>query len=105
MHWLYLGIAIICEIAGTLSIKQTTLSQSYLWGGLVVVLYGGAFYFMILAVKKIEISTAYAIWAGFGTAAIALFGWLIFKESMSFQKIFAIALIIVGSVMLKLEHS
>lgn len=105
MHWIYLFIAIFFEVLGTLSIKQTVLTNSYYWGGAVVVFYLLSFTLIGFAVKKIDIGTAYAIWAGFGTASITLLGWLIFKEYMSVQKVLAVGLIVIGSVMLKLEHS
>ena len=105
MHWFYLFGAIIFEVMGTLSIKQTTLTNSYMWGSAVVFFYLISFTLVGFAVTKIEIGTAYAIWAGFGTASITLLGWLLFKEIMTVQKVVAILLIIVGSVMLKLQSS
>ena len=105
MHWYYLLGAIIFEVMGTLSIKQTMLTNSYYWGSVVVLFYLISFTLIGFAVKKIDIGTAYAIWAGFGTASITILGWLLFKEYMSLQKVIAIILIIIGSVLLKLEHT
>lgn len=70
-----------------------------------MVFYTAAVSLLVLAVKKIDIGTAYAIWAGVGTASIAILGWLFFKEYMSAQKILAITLIIIGSILLKLQHT
>ena len=36
--------------------------------------YIGSLSFLTLALKKIEVGTAYAIWSGIGTAAIAIIG-------------------------------
>jgi len=105
MHWLYLFGAILFEVMGTLSIKQTTLTNSYYWGTAVAVFYIISFTLVGFAVKKIDIGTAYAIWAGFGTAAITILGWLLFKEYMTIQKVIAVLLIISGSVMLKMQHT
>jgi small multidrug resistance pump len=105
MHWYYLIGAIIFEVMGTLSIKQTTLTNSYFWGSMVVVFYIISFTLVGFAVKKIDIGTAYAIWAGIGTATITVLGWLIFKEVMSLQKAIAIVLIIAGTIMLKLNYT
>jgi len=105
MHWYYLLGAIIFEVMGTLCIKQTVLTNSYFWGVMVVVFYVTSFTLVGFAVKKIDIGTAYAIWAGLGTASITLLGWLIFKEVMSLQKVVAVLLIVVGSVMLKMNHA
>lgn len=103
MYWWFLVAAIVFEILGTMAIKQTTLTNSYYWGSLVIAFYIISFTFLGFAVKKIDIGTAYAIWAGFGTASIAILSWLIFKEHMTLQKITAIVLIITGSVILKLQ--
>jgi len=105
MHWYYLFGAIFFEVMGTLSIKQATLTNSYYWVSAVVIFYIISFTLIGFSVKKIDIGTAYAIWAGFGTASITVLGWLIFKEYMSIQKVIAVVLIIIGSVMLKLQHS
>lgn len=104
MHWLYLLVAIVFEVLGTLSIKQITISNNYYWAISVAIFYTLAFTLIAMAVKKIDIGTAYAIWAGVGTALIAILGWLIFKESMNTIKIIAISLIMIGSIMLKLQY-
>ena len=97
--------AIIFEVMGTLSIKQTTLTNSYWWGTAVAVFYIISFTLIGFAVKKIDIGTAYTIWAGIGTALITILGWLIFKEYMTINKVIAILLITIGAVMLKLQHT
>jgi len=104
MHWIYLLVAIVFEVLGTLSIKQITITNNYYWVISVAVFYTLAFSLIAMAVKKIDIGTAYAIWAGVGTALIAVLGWLIFKESMNLIKIIAISFIVIGSIMLKLQY-
>lgn len=70
---------------------------------MIFVCYAIAFTFVTFAIKKIEISVAYTVWAGVGTAAIALIGILYFKESVNIFKILSIALIILGVIGLKLS--
>jgi small multidrug resistance pump len=48
------------------------------------------------------VGIAYALWAGIGTAAIAIVGALAFKEPMTAAKIAGIALIIGRVVLLNL---
>lgn len=105
MYWTYLLGAIVFEVMGTLSIKQTMLTNSYYWGAAVVTFYVISFILIGFAIKKIELGTAYAIWAGLGITLITLFGWLFFKESMSTLKVLAISLIVIGTVMLKLQQT
>ncbi len=105
MHWLYLMLAIIFEVMGTLSIKQATLTQNYFWSGVIVLFYLISFTFVYYATKSIEIGVVYAIWAGAGTALIVIFGWLIFQEEMNLLKIIGVLSIILGVVLLKLQSS
>jgi small multidrug resistance pump len=70
---------------------------------LVILFYGASFVLLALALKKIEVSIAYAIWAGVGTALIALIGILYFNESVTTLKLMSILLIIAGVVGLNLS--
>ncbi|MDG6773442.1 multidrug efflux SMR transporter [Thiomicrorhabdus sp. ZW0627] len=102
IYWFYLMVAIVFEVAGTLSLKFSTQNSNLLVTVFVIVFYITSFTFMWLAMKKIEMGVAYAVWAGAGTAIIALLGWLIFKDSMTLMKLVFISLIIIGVVGLKL---
>jgi len=89
----------------TLSIKQATLGNTYVWGVIIAVLYIISFSFVCYATKSIEIGTVYAIWTGMGTALIVLLGWIIFKEDMNLYKIVGVLSIIFGVVLLKLQSA
>ena len=103
MHWIYLLLAITFEVMATLSIKQATLGNTYMWSAIIAVLYIISFSFVYYATKHIEIGTVYAIWAGMGTVLIVLLGWLIFKEDMNIYKIIGVLSIVFGVVLLKLQ--
>ena len=60
---------------------------------------------LTFAIKKIEISVAYAVWSGVGTALIALIGILYFKEAATMLKFASIFLIVAGVVGLKFSSS
>ncbi len=105
MHWIYLALAIIFEVSATLSIKQATFGNAYMWSIIIAVLYIISFSFVYYATKSIEIGTVYAIWAGMGTALIVILGWIIFKEDMNWYKIVGVLSIIFGVILLKLQAS
>jgi small multidrug resistance pump len=67
------------------------------------VMYAISFVFMALALKKLEVSTAYAIWSGLGTAVIAAIGIAWFQESFSIAKLVGTGLIIAGVVLLNIK--
>lgn len=63
-HWFILAGAIVLEVAGTTSMK---LSQGFTRLGpsvLIFVFYGLSFVALTLALKKVDVGVAYAIWAG-----------------------------------------
>jgi small multidrug resistance pump len=66
------------------------------------VLYGLCFTFLTLSFKKIDVSIAYAVWSGLGTALIASIGIAWFEESANPVKLISILLILAGVLGLKL---
>jgi small multidrug resistance pump len=56
-----------------------------------------------LALKKVDVSVAYAIWSGVGTALIATLGVLYFREPISILKVVGLAAIIGGVVALNMS--
>jgi small multidrug resistance pump len=103
LYWIYLVIAILTEVVGTTMMKVSQGLTRLIPAVLMFVLYGVSFVFMALALKKIEVSTAYAIWSGLGTALIAAIGIMWFQESFSIPKLVGTVLIIGGVVLLNIK--
>lgn len=57
---------------------------------------------LVFVLKKLPVSVAYAVWAGLGTALIAVIGIVWFKEPFSIVKLVSITLIVLGIVGLEL---
>lgn len=72
---------------------------------LMFVFYGLCFSFLTLAIKGIEISVAYAVWSGMGTALIATIGIVYFREPVTVIKITSLGLIIAGVIGLNLSNN
>lgn len=103
MSYLFLAAAIVLEVCGTTCMK---LSEGFSRLGpsvAIFVCYGLSFTALTLALKGIEVSTAYAVWAGAGTALIAVIGVAGFGESLSPLKVVSLALIVLGVVGLHLN--
>ncbi|WP_369779045.1 multidrug efflux SMR transporter [Streptomyces sp. R33] len=102
MPYALLAAAIAAEVAGTTAMK---FSEGFtrLWPTLVTVVgYLVAFALLAQTLKSMSVGTAYAIWAGVGTAAIAAIGMVFMGEAATAAKIAGIALIIGGVVLLNL---
>ena len=104
MSWVYLILAIIMEVIGTAAMKESHGFTKIVPSIVMLAFYGLAFAFLTLAVKKIDVSTGYAIWAGIVTALVATVGILYFKEPVTAIKIASIALIVLGVIGLTLAE-
>ena len=98
-------MAIILEVSGTISMKLSDGFTKHIPSILIFVFYAASFITLTFAIKKIEISVAYAVWSGAGTALIALIGILYFKETVTTLKFLSICLIIIGVIGLKIGNS
>ena len=105
LFWIYLLIAILTEVVGTTLMKVSQGLTRLIPSVLMFLLYGISFVFMAFALKKIEVSTAYAIWSGLGTALIAIIGIVWFRESINLPKLVGLVLIIGGVALLNLRDA
>jgi small multidrug resistance pump len=91
------------EVGGTTCLKLSDGFSRLVPSVGVVVLYALSFVFLAAVLKRMDVSVAYAIWAGLGTALIAAIGILVFDEPISGIRVASLGLIIVGVVGLQLS--
>jgi multidrug transporter EmrE-like cation transporter len=96
----FLAAAIVLEVFGSAMLKISA-GFTLFWPSLGVTIgYTASFYYFGLALKYLPLSTAYAVWAGMGTALTALVGIMLFHEDISILKTIAFLTIIAGVVIL-----
>jgi small multidrug resistance pump len=103
MSWVYLIMAIGCEVAGTTCMKLSESFTKLVPSILLFALYGVSLALLTLALKGIPVGVAYAVWAGLGTAVIAVIATVTFGEPLSVSKIVCLALIITGVIGLNIS--
>ena len=64
-----------------------------------VVLYLLSFYLITFVVDKIPIAIVYATWSGLGVFTVAILGYVFFKQSLSWQAVLGLFLIVMGVVL------
>ncbi|MCB5179934.1 DMT family transporter [Streptomyces antimicrobicus] len=102
MPWVLLAAAIAAEVAGTTAMKYSD-GFTKLWPSVgTFVGYAVAFTLLAQTLKSMSVSTAYAVWSGVGTAAIAAIGMCFLGETASAARIAGIALVIAGVVVLNM---
>ncbi|MFJ9727359.1 DMT family transporter [Streptomyces sp. NPDC101209] len=102
MGYLLLGAAIAAEVGATTAMKFSEGFSRLVPSLVTVVGYVVSFVLLAQTLKTVSVGTAYAIWSGIGTAAIAVIGLLFFGEGMTAAKVAGMALIIAGVVVLNL---
>lgn len=101
--WLWLALAIVLEVAGTVCMKFANGFTRFVPSALVVLFYGTSIWAMTLSLRSLPVSIMYAIWAGVGTASIAVIGVIWFREPINTVKIISLLLIVLGVVGLNLS--
>jgi small multidrug resistance pump len=98
-----LMLAIGAEVGATAALPRTDSFHDPLWTPIVVLGYAVSIWLLAVVVRHMPVSVAYAIWAGMGTAAIAVLGVVMLGESWDLTKALALTLIVVGVVVLNLH--
>ncbi|WP_033067312.1 DMT family transporter [Thalassospira australica] len=101
LAWVYLFIAISLEVIGTISLKFSDGFTDWRFTVLSLGVYGLSFWVLAITLRIIPVGTAYAVWAGLGTASVAMIGWLFLKEPMTALKAVFLLMIIGGVIGLK----
>ena len=101
MKWIYLVVAIICEVIATSALKDSLGFTKLLPSIIVVVGYFMAFYFLSLTLKDLSIGVTYAIWSGMGILLISLIGYFRYSQSLDAPAVLGLILIVVGIFILR----
>ena len=100
MGWILLVVAIVLEVVGTTNMKLSEGFSKLVPSVLVLFFYALSIVALTFAVNRLDVSVAYAVWSGMGTALVAMIGIWFFQESLTTTKLVALGLIIVGVAML-----
>ncbi len=103
MAWLMVVVAGLFETGFAVLLKQSN-GITRLWptvGFAVCALI--SFGLLTMALKKLEVGSAYAVWTGLGAAGTALVGIWALGESASVVKIVSVGLILAGVIGLNLS--
>ena len=104
MRWILLVVARLLEVVGTTNMKLSEGFSKLVPSVLVLLFYALSIVALTFAVHRLDVSVAYAVWSGMGTALVAMIGIWFFQESLTTTKLIAVGLIIVGVAMLHLTN-
>jgi len=99
---LLLAAAIASEVVATSLLPRAQGFTDPLWSAVVVAGYALSIWLLAVVVRTLPISVTYAVWAGVGTAVVAVVGFTFLGESMTWLKAASLSLIVLGVVGLNL---
>ncbi len=102
MVYLYLALAIICEVIATSALKASNEFTRLVPSIIVVVGYSSAFYLLTLVLRSIPLGITYAVWSGVGIVLVALVGFFLYKQTPDLPAVIGMILIIVGVAVIHL---
>ena len=97
--YLFLIGAIFCEVAGTMLLPISQNFTKFIPTFALATFYLTAFYLLTFVVNKLPIAIVYATWSGLGIFTIAILGYIFFKQTLSWQAILGLFLIVMGVVL------
>ena len=104
MEWFMLAVAGVLEVVWACAMKYSEGFSKTVPSVITVIGFLLSAVFLSLAVKKLPLGTAYAIWTGLGTVGTFAPGVYLFQEHFSIPKAICVLLILSGIVGLKLLH-
>lgn len=102
MGWLFVMAAASFEVTGAVGLhlysqKKNILSTALYLGG-----FGLSFLLLYQSFDYLQLSVAYAVWIGLGTAGAVLVNMIFFGESKNRQRVLSLMVILAGVIGLKL---
>ena len=97
--YLFLVGGIFCEVAGTMLLPSSQNFSKFIPTFALAIFYLTAFYLLTFVVNKLPIAIVYATWSGLGIFTIAILGYIFFKQTLAWQSILGLFLIVIGVIL------
>jgi len=94
--YIMLFAAIACEVLGTMLLPASQNFSKLLPTTILLFSYGSSFYLLALLSQKLPLAIIYASWAGLGVFSVALLSAIIYKQTLNWQTISGLFLIVIG---------
>ena len=103
MHlYTILFFAIAFEVLGTMLLPVSQNFTKPLPTSILLASYVASFYFLALVSQKLPLAIIYASWAGLGVFSVAILSYFFYKQTLNWQTIIGLFLIIIGVTIVNL---
>jgi len=97
--YIFLVGAIFCEVVGTMLLPVSQNFTRLVPTVALSIFYLSAFYLLTFVVNRLPIAIVYATWSGLGIFTIAILGYIFFKQTLAWQAVLGLFLIVVGVIL------
>ena len=94
--YLILFVAIAFEVFGTMLLPASQNFTKALPSIILLISYGISFYLLSILSQRLSLAIIYASWAGMGVFSIALLSYIFYKQTLNWQSVIGLFLIVVG---------
>jgi small multidrug resistance pump len=94
--YLILFVAIAFEVLGTMLLPASQNFTKGLPSIILLISYGISFYLLSILSQRLSLAIIYASWAGMGVFSIALLSYIFYKQTLNWQSVIGLFLIVVG---------
>lgn len=102
MNWLYLGIAVLFEVAVAIAAGKADGFKNLAWTIATLLSGGTATFFLSLALLSFDVGVGYALWTSLAGVGIVIIGALFLSQKLTWKKLLGIAAVICGVIGLNL---
>lgn len=100
--YITLFAAVALEVLGTMLLPVTKSFTKVLPSIIVILSYGISIYFLAILSQKLSLAIIYASWAGLGVFSVTFLSYIFFKQTLNWQTIIGLFLIVVGVIIVNL---
>lgn len=100
--YVILFVAIAFEVLGTMLLPVTKNFSKIFPTIIVLVSYGLTIYLLAVLSQKLSLAIIYASWAGLGVFSVTLLSYIFYKQTLNWQTIIGLFLIIVGVIVVNI---
>ena len=97
--------AIAFEVIETMLLPISQNFTKVIPTSILLMSYGISFYFLAVVSQKLPLSVVYASWSGIGIFSIAILSYIFYKQSLNWQTLSGLFLIVIGVTLVNLYKS
>ena len=98
-------LATLFEVSGTMLLPVTKMFTKPIPTAGLIIFYICAFFCLSIVVTKLPLAVVYATWCGLGIFTVAILGYLIYGQTLNWQVILGLFLIVIGLTLVNIYSS